>query len=82
MNEQTQGMNEQTDGTRCIEPESFVRDDAHLWHLLYEVLGYQRNQGVSTYEDGDLILRDALCQLVPDSLCQPTESLFLIVLCR
>ena len=79
MDEQAQGIDDETDGTRGVEAEGFVGDDAHLGHRGEEMARDDGYGGIVAHEDGDAALTDVLSQERGDNLrCLIQHGLFVV----
>ena len=80
--EQSHGVDEQTDGVGGIETEGLVGNYSHLGLLLHKVLGDEGNDSIGAYENGYLLLGGASLKKFADGFCQALEHLCLIILSR
>ena len=53
--QQTDGIDDGADSYGGIKAESLIGDDAYMRMMEHEILGDERNEGVGTDKDGDIL---------------------------
>ena len=80
MRQQAECLDECTHSRRGIQPESLVGDDVHLRQMEHEILGNKRYLCIDTYQDGDVLWRDALVQKFRHSRNDLLQHVVLIII--
>ena len=80
MHNKSQGVYQQAYRTRGIQTERLVAHNAHLFHVLHEVSGYDGYQRIGAHQYGYVTLAGPLAHQFPDGLLRVAEHILLILI--